>query len=197
MAELSDRVLWERTKQGDSGAFGALFDRYADTVYGYCFRRTGDWALAEDITSIVFLEAWRKRHSVDLYEGKALPWLLGIGTNVIRNQRRSLRRFRAMLERLPRLDPVSDFGDNLDERISSSNRMRALLKEIRRLPRREQDVVTLCIWHGLSSSEAAAALAVPEATVRTRLHRARARLRKHTIDNSDRRDIIAEGVEPR
>ena len=75
--------------------FGLLFERHARAIYN-CFRRTADWAVAEDLTSIVFLEAWRRRER-ELLPEKVLPWLYGIATNVIRNRRRSLRRHAAAL----------------------------------------------------------------------------------------------------
>ena len=49
-----------------------LFERHARTIYNYCFRRVGSWAVAEDLVSIVFLEAWR-RIDKPLPRGKELP----------------------------------------------------------------------------------------------------------------------------
>jgi RNA polymerase sigma-70 factor, ECF subfamily len=98
--ELSDSLLWARSREGDRESFGLLFDRHAKTIYNYCFRRVGDWATAEDLLSVVFLEAWRRRDQ-ELRPGKLLPWLFGIATNVIRNRRRSERRFAGALRRRP------------------------------------------------------------------------------------------------
>lgn len=53
--------MWERSRAGDADAFGLLFERHARAIYNYCFRRLGDWAAAEDMLSLVFLEAWRRR----------------------------------------------------------------------------------------------------------------------------------------
>jgi RNA polymerase sigma-70 factor (ECF subfamily) len=86
-----DSVLWSRARTGDSDAFGMLFERHARTIYNYCFRRVANWDTAEDLVSIVFLEAWR-RLDKPLPSGKELPWLYGIATNVIRNRRRAERR---------------------------------------------------------------------------------------------------------
>lgn len=50
-----------RIRAGDEDAFGVQFREHGRAVYNHCFRLTGDWAGAEDCTSLVFLEAWRLR----------------------------------------------------------------------------------------------------------------------------------------
>jgi RNA polymerase sigma-70 factor (ECF subfamily) len=167
----TDRELL-RTPDG----FGTLFERHGRAIYNYCFRRTADWAAAEDLASVVFLEAWRRRESVQIHHETALPWLYGVATNVLRNRSRSMRRHRAALERLP-VGHEPDFADDAAERLDDALRMRDVLESFRLLPRRDQDVLALCIWSELSYEEAAVALGVPVGTVRSRLARARSRLR--------------------
>lgn len=70
----------------DEVAHVRLWDAYAGAIYRYCFRRTADAALAEDMTSVVFLEAWRRRRDVSLAPEAELRWLYGVTTNVLRNQ---------------------------------------------------------------------------------------------------------------
>jgi DNA-directed RNA polymerase specialized sigma24 family protein len=77
------------SRAGDADAFGLLFDRHAKAIYNYCFRRIGSRATAQDLLSMVFLEAWRRRDK-ELPPDKVLPWLYGIATNVVRHQRRSV-----------------------------------------------------------------------------------------------------------
>jgi RNA polymerase sigma-70 factor (ECF subfamily) len=179
VGEPSDRVLWQRACAGDGSAFGVLFERHAGRIYNYCFRRTADWALAEDLTSTTFLLAWRSRGRTPLQAESALPLLFGIATNVLRNQRRSLRRRREAFARLP-LERVEepDIGEEALTRIDDQAVMRELLQLFTRLPRREQDVVALCDWSGLSYADAAVALDIPIGTVRSRLARGRGRLRE-------------------
>jgi RNA polymerase sigma factor (sigma-70 family) len=181
MAELTDAVLWERAAAGEADAFGTIFERHVRTVYNYCFRRTADWSQAEELTAIVFLEAWRRRGQVVLERDEALPWLLGVATNVLRNVRRSQRRHRAALERLPR-ERVADFAGDVDERLDDERQMRAALRALRKLSRDDQDVLALCVWEELTYEQAALALGVPVGTVRSRLSRARARLRELTAN---------------
>lgn len=171
-----DGVLWGRARLGDPDAFGALFERHADAIYNYCFRRIGDWATAEDLLSIVFLEAWRRRRK-ELPPDKVLPWLYGIATNVVRNQRRSRRRFAAALRRLPKPrleEATADSAERLDDE-RQLKQVRTLLSQ---LPQREQEVFVLCAWFELSYEDAAVALSIPVGTVRSRLSRARSRLRE-------------------
>jgi len=179
VSELSDRVLWRQAREGDGAAFGVLFERHAGRIYNYCFRRTADWALAEELTSTTFLLAWRGRGRSPLQAESALPLLYGIATNVLRNQRRSLRRRREAFARLP-LERVEepDFAEEIAMRLDDEAAMRELLRLFGQLPRRQQDVVALCGWSGLSYEDAAAALDIPIGTVRSRLARGRRRLRE-------------------
>jgi len=177
--DLSDRVVWQQAREGDGSAFGVLFERHAGRIYNYCFRRTGDWALAEDLTSTTFLLAWRSNGQAPLQAESALPLLYGVATNVLRNDRRSAKRRRAAFARLP-LEPTDepDIAEDGATRLDDQAAMRELLRLFTRLPRREQDVVALCDWSGLSYEDAAAALDNPIGTVRSRLARGRRRLRE-------------------
>jgi RNA polymerase sigma factor (sigma-70 family) len=104
----SDVELWDRAVGGDPEGFGQLFERHARSVYNHCFRRTASWADAEELTSAVFVEAWRRRHDLRPIGESARPWLLGVANNLLRNHRRSLRRHRAALARLPGPAPDPD-----------------------------------------------------------------------------------------
>jgi RNA polymerase sigma-70 factor (ECF subfamily) len=179
MSQAADHVLWDRAREGDGAAFGILFERHSSRIYNYCFRRTADWALAEDLTSVTFLLAWRSRGREPLRAESALPLLFGIATNVLRNQRRSLKRGREALARLP-LPPAeeSDFAEEAATRLTDEAAMEQLLRLVARLPRREQDVLALCEWSDLSYEDAAVALGIPIGTVRSRLARGRRRLRE-------------------
>jgi RNA polymerase sigma-70 factor, ECF subfamily len=179
VSAVSDRVLWGRAQEGDAAAFGDLFERHARKIYNYCFRRTADWALAEDLTSTTFLIAWRSIGRESLQADSALPLLYGIATNALRNRRRSTRRGRDALARLPLAGTAEpDFADDAVRRADDEAAMRELLELFSRLPRHEQDVLALCEWSGLSYEETAAALAIPIGTVRSRLARGRHRLRE-------------------
>jgi RNA polymerase sigma factor (sigma-70 family) len=172
----TDADLWARSRAGDTRAFGTLYERHARAVYRFCFWRTTDAALAEDLSAAVFLEAWAGRDRVTVVDGNLLPWLLGVAHNLVRNQWRSARRRQAALSRLPALRDAPDPADDVAARIDAERRMREVRAALDRLPERERVVVEMCAWAGLSPAEAALALRVPVGTVHSRLHRARARL---------------------
>jgi RNA polymerase sigma factor (sigma-70 family) len=174
MRPLTDRELWRRAAAGESEAFGELYDRHASAIYNYCFRRCADWALAEDLTATVFLEAWRKRRGVVFdREDAVLPWLYAVAGNVVRNELRRHRRLARFLGALAGGQPA---GRDIAERVVDEEQMRSVLVAVRELPRREQDVLALCVFADLSYEQAALALGVPIGTVRSRLARARSRL---------------------
>ncbi len=177
MSTYSDRGLWERAVEGEAAAFGELFQRHATPVYNYLFRRCGNWATAQDLTSIVFLELWRKRAQITLQHASALPLLLGVATNVLCNRRRTERRHRAALERMPAPAEWTP-DDDLVDKLAEEQRMRELLEVLGRLPKREQDLIVLCVWMELSYEEAADALSLPVGTVGSRLYRGKKRLRE-------------------
>jgi RNA polymerase sigma factor (sigma-70 family) len=171
----SDESLLQASANGDQRAFSELYERHARAIYNYLFRRLADWSEAEDLTAVVFLEAFRRRSEVVVIEGKLRPWLYGIATNVLRNRRRALWRHRHLVAQLAS-EPGTDMTLDAAARSEATARMRSVLQRVARLPRRQQDVIALCVWSGLSYEEAAAALGVPVGTVRSRLSRARASL---------------------
>lgn len=171
-----------RVRDGDPDAFGVLFDDHSRVVYNLAFRLTGNWHEAEEVVSLTFLEAWRLRGRVEP-DGESLrPWLMGITVNVVRNFSRAARRHQAAMARLPEPAPVPDFADELAERIDDAGRLAAVRAAFSGLRPAEQDVVALCVWSGLDYAAAARALGVPVGTVRSRLSRARRKLRLLALD---------------
>jgi RNA polymerase sigma factor (sigma-70 family) len=200
--ETPDRELWHQAAAGSDAAFAAvgsdaafaaLFDRHATTVYNYCLRRRGDWAAAEDLTSATFLEAWRRRDEVELAGDSIRPWLLGVATNLLRNDIRSRRRRDAALKKLATIAdrPEDALADDVAGRIDDERRMTEVLEQLEKLPSEQQEVIALVVWSELSYEEAAIALRVLVGTVKSRLSRARASLmepageRGHDIDDRD------------
>ncbi|OPC76572.1 RNA polymerase subunit sigma-70 [Embleya scabrispora] len=174
----TDRELWDRACRGERAAFGVLFDRHARAVHNYLFRRTASWPDAEDLTSAVFLHAWRARADVVLHQDSALPWLLGVARNLAANSGRALQRYQLLRARLPPPAPSPDHADDVAARLDDERTMATLLRAMAQLSDHDREVLELCVWSGLDTHGAAAVLGVAAGTVKSRLHRARARLRK-------------------
>ncbi|WP_200304292.1 RNA polymerase sigma factor [Streptomyces adelaidensis] len=186
--------LRARIRAGDREAFAEVYDAYARAVYNHAYRLTGDWSTAEEVMADTFLDAWRTRAQLESDGGTLKPWLLGIATNKARNANRGLGRRLAFLARRPAPDPVADFADETAGRLDDARRLAAVRQVYGRLRRGEREVLALCVWGGLDYPQAAQALGVSVGTVRSRLSRARARLRRLTDERlSERRSEGPDG----
>ncbi|WP_112261765.1 RNA polymerase sigma factor [Lentzea terrae] len=171
----SDADLWAR---GDEQAFGELYDRYAEAVWNHAYRLTASWSTAEDLTSATFLTAWRRRTEMTLVPDSALPWLFTVAGNLARSEFRRKARFSRLLLRVPRNDVQRDHADEVASSVDHETRLREVLQAVERLPRAEREAVELVLLGELTTAEAAEVLGVAEVSVRSRISRARTRLRK-------------------
>lgn len=179
------RDLRRRLRQGDRSAFDAVYAEHVDGVFTHAHRLTGNWATAEDVTSETFLAAWRQRELVTDDDRPLKPWLWGIATHQAMNARRGRRRLLAHLARRPPDEIVPDFADEAVQRLDDAEVLARAARVIGSLRRVEAEVLALCVWSEMSYAEAADALGVPIGTVRSRLSRARARLRELVADSGD------------
>src|SRR5215469_6169731 len=161
----------------DPEEFATVFRRHAPDINRYVVRRLGDGA-ADDVVADTFLTAFRLRSRYQQDRPDARPWLYGIATNLIsRHRRAEVRQYRALAR--TGLDPVTEsFAERADARVSADTESRRLAAALAGLPAGHRNALLLVAWGDLSYEEAAAALGVPVGTVRSRLSRARARLRK-------------------
>jgi len=161
----------------DPALFGLIFDRHYDAIHRYLARR-GGWPLAEDLAMSVFLKAFESRRRFRPSAGDARPWLYGIATNVLRRHARTeVRRLRAY-GRATRPDVVHGDEAAMAERVDAQRAAPLIGEALARLPQAERSALLLVAWADLSYEEVAVALDVPIGTVRSRLHRARGRLRE-------------------
>lgn len=157
--------------------FALLYDRYASDIHRYAARRLGDGA-ADDITADTFLAAFRIRSRYDLTRANARPWLYGIAGNLIGKQRRTEVRALKALARTGH-DPVAaSWGDSwveeADTRIAAQGPLAGALAA---LSAGDRNVLLLVAWADLTYQEVAEALDIPVGTVRSRLNRARRKVR--------------------
>ncbi|WP_121368947.1 RNA polymerase sigma factor [Frondihabitans australicus] len=174
-------TIWERAREGDDSSFATLFREHRDRIYGQALRLTRSSHDAEDVTALVFLEAWRRRSNVRLVDGSILAWLLVCTNLVSRNVDRSRRRHRIAMSKLSPQEHADDHSDEVLTRWDSTGRESALRAAFLRLSPNDRDVLTLCVVYEYSLADAATALDVPVGTVKSRLSRAKKRLADLTL----------------
>ena len=157
-------------------AFGLIYDRHAPVVLRFLGRRAGA-EVAEGLLGELFRIAFEQRKMFDRSRASALPWLYGIGSNLLLKHRRGeARRLRASAR-------IAAAGEASDKRASAKALDARLLfprvaDAIEALPDGEREALLLFAWEELSYQSMAEALELPIGTVRSRLNRARARLRE-------------------
>jgi len=170
----------------EPAAFGAIFDRHASTILRYFGRRV-EPAAAEGLLGEVFRIAFEQRASFDPSRDSARPWLYGIAANLVGRHRRSERRRLHAMARLAARQPIDQndvVGEHAAGSLDAAEAWSRLAGTVDLLPAVEREALLLFAWENLSYDDIADALGVPVGTVRSRLNRARRRLREH--DSSKR-----------
>ncbi len=158
-------------------AFAELFDRYSGLLYRYTSRRLGPES-AEDLVGDTFAIAFAKRARYDLAYTDARPWLFGILTKLIsRHHRREAARYRAWERSVPPDAYVESPADQVAAGVTAQASRGELALALAALATGERDVLLLVAWGDFSYEEVARALDIPIGTVRSRLNRARRKVR--------------------
>lgn len=175
--ESDDEGLWSRSIKGDGEAFRVLYIRHRDRIFRHAYRLSGDRQDAEDIMATAFLELWRRRAKVRVVEGSVLPWLLVTTTNTARNSGRAALRYRRLLDSLPRRSETSDpAGDDLF--VSYRDALdKDLAQALGALNSTDLHLVSLVVFEEFTIAAAAAVLELTPGSAKTRMHRARQRMK--------------------
>jgi RNA polymerase sigma-70 factor (ECF subfamily) len=152
--------------------FELLFEEHRRAVLGYALRRVDEPADAADALAATFLVAWRRIDDVPKDE-MALPWLLAVARRALANERRGARRRHALAERL---------GSELARQVPApampvTGEVADLWRALATLPEEDREILLLAGWEELTPAQIAVVLDVRPVTARSRLHRARRRLR--------------------
>lgn len=167
-------TLVERAQQGDTEAFGLIYDRYVDTVFRFIYFRVGNRPLAEDLTSDTFLRAL-KRISSFTWQGRDLgAWLVTIARNLVADHFKS-GRYRLEVttgdvldadreDRGPEGSPESAVVDHITNV--------ALLTAVKQLNPEQQECIVLRFLQGFSVAETAQAMGKNEGAIKALQYRA-------------------------
>jgi RNA polymerase sigma factor (sigma-70 family) len=167
------------TSLRDPEAFAKLFDRHWARIFVFCVSRAG--SAGEDIAAETFKVAFDRRERFDPSYGDARPWLFGIATNLLRHHFRSGQRAKRAGTRILALLPqhaAMGAGEEFEARTLTPELSAALAN----LSEEERDALLLLAWADLNYAEIARALDIPIGTVRSRIHRARNRVRAHLAE---------------
>jgi RNA polymerase sigma factor (sigma-70 family) len=161
----------------ESQAFIQVFERHYDPVRRYLQRRVGIEA-GEELAAGTFEVAFSRRSSFNPEYPSARPWLFGIATNLLRHHVRQERAKRSAFERIP-VPRMSESDPRLDARLAAISLEDPLREALRSLRIEDRDALCLFAVAELTYEEIGLALAIPIGTVRSRLNRARTRIRMH------------------
>jgi RNA polymerase sigma factor (sigma-70 family) len=186
-AEATDAELIHRSLE-DAEEFREVFERHYDAVRRFTQRIVGREA-GEEIAAQAFLIAFERRAAYDLGYPSARSWLFGIAYNVARHHLRSERSQQDLLVRLPR---VREATDPIEVETLDAARLAPILRTALAALREEQRSPFVLVALGeLTYQETADVLDIPVGSVRSRIHRSRARLRellfdvRETLDGGD------------
>lgn len=153
--------------------FPEIFDSYAPSVLRFARRRLDDGDAAWDVVNDTFTTAWRhwdRRPAA----GELLPWLYAIAGNAVRDQRRSAGRQSRLIARLSAAGTAGHTADPADGIVLGQS----VASAFARLPAADREVLRLVAWEGMTDARAIGlVLGLSPVAVRTRVHRARRRLR--------------------
>ena len=185
-----DSELVGRSQVGDLAAFNAIVERYQAQVVNVSARILGDRASAEDVTQETFISAYR---SIGKFRGGSLrAWLLRIASNLRIDAIRSSRRrpeqsLDAALEDTG--FEVASPGESPEQAVIRGELGAEIQRSIVSLPHDQRVVLVLVDVQGLSYDEAAEAVGASLGTVKSRLSRARVRVREHLMT---RRELLPD-----
>lgn len=171
-----DAFLIRQAAEGDSDAFGELYERYVRRIYNYIFYRTGNMNEAEDLTARVFQRSYKH---IQKYDDRGVPfsaWLYRIAHNLVANWYRDRSRKKEVIldDNLPSTFHF-DFPEKILERDQENEK---LLKALRRLPADRQQLIILKFVEGLSNAEIGVIMRRSEGAIKSLYHRTLEAVRK-------------------
>ncbi|MDE0484680.1 MAG: sigma-70 family RNA polymerase sigma factor [Candidatus Poribacteria bacterium] len=176
-----DAELIERTLEGDQQAFTALVEKYQEQIHALAWQKIGDFHIAQEITQDAFITAYQKLATLT-HHNRFAGWLYVITSNKCNMWHRKKK---PKLQSLEETDPMeleevyySEYTSRQREEAANQNRRTIVRKLFNKLRESERTVVTMHYLAGLTCEEIGRFLGVSPNTVKSRLHRAREKLKK-------------------
>jgi len=171
----SDTDLYRAVAQGSGEAMATIYQRHGPLIYRFSFRISQDQSIAEEVTQDVFLALLRQSDRFDPARAALSTWLCGIARRLVWKQLE--RRQHHLLIDLPEESGEAESleGDP-DVTLSRKEAVAAVQRGLDTLPVQLKEVIVLCEFEEMKYEDAALVVGVPVGTIRSRLHRAKARL---------------------
>lgn len=186
---------YEGVKQTTPGGqFEQLYRANYVAVLTYAIRRTADAEAARDVVSEVFEIAWRRRDEIPAQH--VLPWLYRVAANRLGYRYRSDQRELQALRRLATEASTDSATPGTAEQVEAAHALADVATALGRLGLKDQQVLLLNAWEGLSGHELAVALGCSTTAAGVRLHRARRRLRSAVGTDRESSTAPADGPAP-
>lgn len=172
---ITDELLLERAGSGDQAAFLLLYERHRNPIFGFAYRLLGSVEAAEDITHDCFLSLIRKPQGYDPRRAALRTYLYSAARNLAMKYFRSQGRETA-------LDDLSDYPavsrrEEPLRRLLDEELVGKVKEAVADLPPLQREALVLFEYEGLALSEIAEVVGTNVGVVKSRLHRARGRLR--------------------
>ena len=176
-----DTELIERTLEGDQHAFAVLVEKYQEQIHALAWQKIGDFHIAQEITQDTFVTAYQKLATLT-HHNRFAGWLYVITSNKCNMWHRKKK---PQLQSLEETDAMeleevyyTEYTSRQREEAANQNRRTIVRKLLSKLGESERTVVTMHYLAGLTCEEIGRFLGVSPNTVKSRLHRARERLKK-------------------
>ncbi len=185
--QTDDRDLVRRIRDGDAEALRAIVERYQDRIFSLIYGIVRDRHEVEDVAQEVFLKVYTRIQAFD-ERSKFYTWLYRVAANAAKDHVKKRSRRPAVALEEDEVLPAA--GDNPVQHAAAAETRRLVREAIAALPLRYREVLTLRELQGLSYSEIAGVLQISIGTVESRLHRARAKLKRRMERHARRRDSL-------
>ncbi len=182
-SELSDEQIVALALD-DRGYFRLLYQRYADRLYWYATARTGSQTVADDVVSESMLAALEHLERWDPERGSFAAWLFVIAQRKLIDQQRAYQRVRRLVARVQQFGSSESEPDAL-ESLLEREQASEVEEALRRLPRKDREIIALRFAAGLSGEEIAGVLEISHVAARKRLSRAQQRLARQMEAGND------------
>ncbi len=174
---LTDTEIWSRFKAGDKKAYEILYKRHFRVLAQYGYRISKDPLLTEDAIQDVFIDLWRRRDFLSDTQNPKFYLFKALRNQLLRNNRNDV------FDKANDIDEFLDYlvtlseEQQLIENETRSDKIKQIQKAIARLSPRQQEVITLRFYHGMSIDEISTLMTLSHQSVNNLLSRAYAVLR--------------------